>query len=129
MEAPDNLQYTKEHEWINIDGNIATIGITDYAQEQLGDIVFVELPSVDEEVREGDVFGAVESVKSVSDCLSPVTGKILEVNDLLLDNPELINGDCYGEGWMLRVEIEAGSVRSELMDSAAYVNFVKEESE
>lgn len=128
MELPDDLKYTKDHEWIRVEGNVVTVGITDYAQEQLGDIVFVELPDEGEEIKEGDAFGAVESVKSVSDCLTPVSGKVLEANDLLRDNPETVNEDCYGEGWMLKIEVEDPAPLDELMNNEQYESFVKEES-
>lgn len=128
MELPDNLKYSKDHEWVKLEGNTATIGITDYAQEQLGDIVFVELPSEGEEVKEGETYGAVESVKSVSDCFTPVSGKILEVNSLLSDSPQLVNEDCYGEGWMIKVEVQDAAALNELMTNEEYEAFVKEES-
>lgn len=128
MEFPDNLKYTKDHEWVLLEENVAVVGITDHAQEQLGDIVFVELPDEGEDVKKDDTFGAVESVKSVSDCFSPVTGKIIEVNDLLQDSPETLNSDCYGEGWMVKIEIEDTKELDELMDNTAYEAFVKEES-
>lgn len=128
MEIPDNLKYTKDHEWIKIDEGLAVIGITDYAQEQLGDIVFVELPDEGEDLKEGDTFGAVESVKAVNDCFVPVSGTVAEVNDLLQENPETINEDCYGEGWMLKIKIADEGPLSEMMDNEAYEKYVKEES-
>lgn len=129
MELPDDLKYTKEHEWVRLDGNIAIVGLTDYAQEQLGDIVFADLPKPGEETIKDEPFGTVESVKSVSDCFSPVTGKILEINDLLDESPETINQDCYGEGWLVKIEFDDEGAFSELMDNKAYKNYVKEESE
>lgn len=128
MEFPDDLFYTKEHEWIKIDGKTATIGVTDYAQEQLGDIVFVDLPSVGQELKLEDTFGVVESVKSVSDCYAPLTGKVLEINEDLADNPAMLNEDCYGEGWMIKIEMTDSSEAKKLMKAEEYQAFVKEES-
>jgi glycine cleavage system H protein len=128
MELPDDLKYSKDHEWVRIEDNIVTIGITDYAQSQLGDVVFAELPDEGEEVKEGETFGAIESVKSVSDCFAPVSGKITEVNNLLQDSPQLINEDCYGEGWMVKIEVEDLAALDELLSNEEYGSFVKEES-
>ncbi len=128
MEFPDNLFYTKDHEWIKIEGTTATIGVTDYAQEQLGDIVFVDLPSIGQELKREDTFGVVESVKSVSDCYAPITGKVSEVNEDLADNPAMLNEDCYGEGWMIKVEMKDANEAKKLMKAAEYQAFVKEES-
>ena len=128
MEFPDNLLYTKDHEWVKIDGNQATIGITDYAQGQLGDIVFVELPTKGEEVKKDDTFGVVESVKSVSDCFVPLTGKVTDTNDDLSENPAIINEDCYGDGWMIKLELGNTAEAKTLMKSAEYEAFVKEEA-
>lgn len=129
MNFPEDLKYTKEHEWVRVKGNIAIIGITDWAQDQLGDIVFVELPEEGEEVEKSDTFGVVESTKSVNDLYVPVSGKVVEVNDPLVDSPEIINEDPYGEGWMLKVEIEDKSDLDDLMSAEEYEAFVKEESE
>lgn len=129
MESPDNLKYTKDHEWIKLEDGIATIGITNYAQEQLGDIVYVELPDEGDFFNKDETFGTVESVKSVSDCYAPVSGRVVETNDLLSDNPETINQDCYGEGWMVRLELEDESVLNDLMSSEEYEKYIKEESE
>ncbi len=128
MEFPDNLYYTKDHEWVLVEKNIATIGITDYAQSQLGDIVFVDLPLPEQTIKKDEPFGVVESVKSVSDCLAPVNGKILDINESLKENPALLNEDCYGDGWMIRVEMTDPDEIEELMDASAYEEFVKEES-
>lgn len=128
MNIPDNLKYTKHHEWIQVDGNVATTGVTDYAQEQLGDIVYVELPQKDAEVARGDTFGVLESVKAVSDCYMPLSGKIADVNDTLGENPELVNEDCYGEGWIVRIELSNTEELGNLMDHAQYELFVKEET-
>ena len=109
MNIPGTLQYTKDHEWIKIEGSTAIIGVTDFAQSELGDIVYVDISSVGKEVAAGDVFGTVEAVKTVSDLYMPVTGKVLEVNALLDKNPEKVNEDPYGDGWMIKAEI-SGSV-------------------
>ncbi|MFH1653809.1 MAG: glycine cleavage system protein GcvH [Pseudomonadota bacterium] len=130
MNTPDNLKYSDDHEWISIEGNVATIGITDYAQGKLGDIVFVELPSDGDVLNKGDVYGVVESVKSVSDCHMPLSGKILQTNTSLGDTPEQINQDCYNEGWMVKIELDdAGkSEIATLMSNTNYEKFVAEES-
>lgn len=128
MELPDDIKYTKDHEWIRIDGDIATVGITDYAQEQLGDIVFVELPNVGEKVEHGDTFGAVESVKSVGDCYAPVAGEIVEVNDLLVENPEIVNEDCYGDGWMVKIKMKDKKLPEDVLTNVEYEQFISEES-
>jgi glycine cleavage system H protein len=104
MKIPSDLRYTKEHEWVSIDDGVATVGITDYAQSELGDIVFVELPEVGDEVEELESFGTIEAVKTVSELYSPVTGTVEEVNTLLEDKPELINEDPYGDGWMIKIK-------------------------
>jgi glycine cleavage system H protein len=127
MNYPDDLKYSKDHEWIKIEGNVATIGVTAYAQEQLGDIVYVELPPEGEEFSKNDTFGVLESVKAVSDCYSPLSGTIKEVNNLLNDNPELVNEDCYGEGWIIRIELIDEKELEGLMDNDEYAEFVKEE--
>ncbi|MEJ1238973.1 glycine cleavage system protein GcvH [Chryseolinea sp. T2] len=105
MNIPDSLQYTKDHEWIKIEGTTATIGITDFAQGELGDIVYVDISSVGKVVSSGDVFGTVEAVKTVSDLYMPITGKVLEVNSLLDGSPEKVNEDPYGDGWMIKAEL------------------------
>ncbi len=128
MNIPHDLKYTKEHEWVRLDEKIATVGVTDYAQEHLGDVVYTELPTVGEHVEREDTFGVLESVKAVSDCYAPLSGKIVEVNDLLTESPETVNEDCYGEGWMVRIEISNTAEVENLMDHAAYQAFVAEES-
>lgn len=128
MNAPDNLKYTKDHEWVKVDGKIATIGITDHAQAQLGDIVYVELPSEGETMTKDETFGVVESVKAVSDCYAPVSGKVVDVNSPLSDSPEMLNEDCYGEAWMVRVEMSDTAELSELMDQKKYTAYVAEET-
>ena len=124
MANPSNLKYTKEHEWISIDGNIATIGITDHAQSELGEIVYVEVETVGEEVAKDDVFGTVEAVKTTSDLFMPLTGKVIEFNSELDesegDNPALVNEDAYGKGWIIKVEISDESEIESLMSAADY---------
>ena len=120
MELPKELLYTEEHEWILVDDNIATIGITDYAQGELGDIVFVELPNIGDEVKQMDTFGTIEAVKAVSDLFSPVSGKVVGVNDLLQDRPEIINQSPYDEGWMIKVELSDKAELKSLLSAEAY---------
>ena len=124
MNFPENLKYTKEHEWVKLEGNIGTIGITDFAQSELGDIVYVDIDPDLSEITAGESFGTIEAVKTVSDLYAPVTGKVLEINPKLEDEPELINSDPYGEGWILKVELENSDQINELLDSAAYKNLV-----
>jgi glycine cleavage system H protein len=126
---PSDLKYTKEHEWARIDGNVATIGITRFAVEQLGDITQVDLPKEGESVRRNDVFGSVESVKAVSDIYAPVSGKIVKVNTPLADSPEYLSDDPYDEGWMVQLELSNPGELADLMDSAAYEAFVEEQEE
>ncbi len=120
MNTPSELKYTKEHEWVKIEGNIATIGITDFAQGELGDIVFVDVDSVDDDLAAGDVFGSVEAVKTVSDLFLPISGKVAEFNESLEDEPELLNSDPYGKGWIIKVEIADGADLSELLTAEDY---------
>ncbi len=129
MEFPEDLKYSKEHEWVLVDGNVATVGITDYAQDQLGDIVFVELPGIGDKVSKEDAFGVVESVKAVSDVYAPVSGKVLEVNDDLPENPEMLNEDPYGDGWMIKIEMNDLEELQDLMTAAEYEEYVAEEKE
>jgi len=126
MELPEDLKYTREHEWVSIDGTLATIGITDHAQEQLGDVVFVELPAVGDRVEKADAFGVVESTKAVSDVYAPISGEVAEVNDDLPDNPELINEDPYGDGWMVKVTIGDKADLDDLMTADEYRKFIEE---
>jgi glycine cleavage system H protein len=121
---PADLKYTKDHEWIRISGNEAHVGITDYAQKQLGDVVFVELPEVGRRVKAGEAFGTIESVKAVSELFSPVGGEVVEVNHALADHPEKVNSDPHAT-WMVRLRIDNPSDASALLDSAAYSDFVK----
>ncbi len=127
MEFADDVKYTKEHEWIKVDGKIATMGITDYAQEQMGDIVYVELPDDGEIISKGDAFGVVESVKSVSDVYAPISGKVVEINEPLKDNPETVNEDPYNEGWICKIEMSDTNELNDLMDAKEYEEFVSEE--
>jgi glycine cleavage system H protein len=127
MNLPEDLKYTKEHEWIKEDGNILTIGITDYAQDSLGDIVYLELPEEGTEIAKDDTFGVVESVKAVSDLYSPATGEVTEVNDSLVDSPEVINDDPYGEAWMIKVQVEGPGAITETMTIEEYKKYVEEE--
>jgi glycine cleavage system H protein len=120
MNIPSELKYTKDHEWVRVDGDIATIGITDFAQSELGDIVYVEIETVGESVDKEAVFGTVEAVKTVSDLFMPLTGEVLELNDALEGNPELVNSDPYGEGWMVKIKVSDASQLSDLLDAAAY---------
>jgi len=124
MNFPESLRYTKDHEWIRLEGDVATIGITDFAQHELGDIVYVEIETVGQELNAGDVFGTVEAVKTVSDLYLPVNGSITEINPKLNANPELVNTDPYGEGWMVKMKVASAADVNELMDAAAYQNLV-----
>ncbi len=128
MNIPDDLKYTKDHEWLRIEGNVATVGVTDHAQSQLGDIVYVELPQAGEEFAKGDTFGVLESVKAVSDCFTPLGGKVVEINDVIVESPETVNEDCYGEGWMIKIELSDKGELAGLLDHAQYEAFVKEET-
>jgi glycine cleavage system H protein len=118
MNIPDGLKYTKDHEWIKIDGNIAIVGITDFAQSELGDIVYVDISTVGQDVKEHDVFGTVEAVKTVSDLFMPVAGKVIEVNSILDASPEKVNEDPYGSGWMIKIEMKGTD--SDLLSAADY---------
>jgi glycine cleavage system H protein len=129
MEFPEDLKYSKEHEWVLVEDNVATVGISDYAQDQLGDIVFVELPAIGDKVSKEDAFGVVESVKAVSDIYAPLSGKVLEVNDDLPDNPEMVNEDPYGDGWMIKIEMNDPEELQDLMTAAEYEEYVAEEKD
>ncbi|MDQ6993532.1 MAG: glycine cleavage system protein GcvH [Mariprofundus sp.] len=124
MTIPADLKYTKEHEWVRIEGEKATFGVSDHAQEALGDIVFVELPEVGRPLEAGEAYAVVESVKAVSDVFAPVSGVVIEVNGALEDAPELVNSDCYGAGWIAKVQIAEGSV--ELLSDHKYSTFLEE---
>jgi glycine cleavage system H protein len=120
MNFPENLLYTEDHEWMKVDGDEAFIGITDFAQKELGDIVFVEVETVDEELEKGEAFGTIEAVKTVSDLFMPVTGTVLELNEKVEEEPEIINKDPYGDGWIIRVKLADSSELDDLMDNKAY---------
>jgi glycine cleavage system H protein len=120
MNIPAELKYTKEHEWVRVEGDVAVIGITDFAQSELGDIVYVEIETVGETLDQDEVFGSVEAVKTVSDLFMPVSGEILEFNEGLEANPEAVNKDAYGDGWMIKVKLSDPSQLDSLMDAAAY---------
>lgn len=124
MEVMDGFHYTKEHEWIHIEDNYATIGISEYAQSALGDITFVELPTVDDEVEQFEQYASIESVKAASDIYAPMSGRVIEVNSELDANPELINKNCYEKGWIARIELSNDSEVSKLMDSDEYRNYL-----
>jgi glycine cleavage system H protein len=124
--VPSEFKYSKEHEWVKVEGNTATIGITEYAQGELGDIVFVELPDVDDEINEGDTFGSVESVKTVSELYAPVSGKIVETNDELEDSPEFVNESPYEKAWMVKVELNDESQLDELLSAEQYSEMIGE---
>ncbi len=127
MNLPEELRYTKEHEWVRLEGDVAVVGITDYAQAELGDVVFVEIPPVGKELKEMDTFGVVESVKSVSDLYSPVAGKVTEVNSKLESEPELVNTSPYDMGWMIKIQMADSSEFQNLMDAGAYGDYVGKE--
>ena len=125
MNIPSELKYTKDHEWIQVEGTIATIGITDFAQGELGDIVYVDVDTLDDTVAEGEVFGSVEAVKTVSDLFMPLTGEVIEFNDALEDDPELVNSDPYNKGWMIKIKFTDNSQLEDLLDATAYEILVK----
>jgi len=124
MNIPADLKYTKEHEWAKRDGDVVTVGITDYAQGELGDVVFVELPSAGDEVGQDETFGTIEAVKAVSDLYSPVSGEVVEVNSRLEDAPETVNKDPYGDGWMIKIRLSDPAQFDGLMDAAAYQELI-----
>ncbi|MCE3295637.1 MAG: gcvH [Crocinitomicaceae bacterium] len=124
MNIPADLKYTKDHEWVKIEGNTATVGITDFAQSELGDIVYVEIETEGEELGQEEVFGSVEAVKTVSDLFMPLSGKIVEFNTALEADPEAVNKDPYGKGWMIKIEMSNPSEANDLMDAAAYESHI-----
>ena len=124
MNIPEELKYTEEHEWIRLEGNISTVGITDFAQSELGDIVYIEVDTLDSEINSNDVFGTVEAVKTVSDLFMPVTGKVIEVNSSLEDAPEVVNDDPYGQGWIIKIEVTNPTDVETLMSSDNYRNLI-----
>ncbi len=127
--VPEDLHYSKDHEWVRVEGDVAVVGITDYAQNSLGDVVYVELPKVGEEFAANESFGSVESVKAVSEVFSPVSGTVAEVNEALNDEPEKVNGDPYGEGWMIKVRMSNPGKVDSLLTAAEYEDFTKAETE
>ena len=124
MNVPADLKYTKDHEWVKIEGDVATVGITEFAQSELGDIVYVEIETIGESIEQEEVFGSVEAVKTVSDLFMPLSGEILEFNENLESNPELVNSDPYGEGWMIKVKLSDASQIDSLLDAAAYEGII-----
>jgi glycine cleavage system H protein len=129
MEFPDGLKYSKEHEWVLVEDKVAIIGITEFAQHELGDVVYVELPEIGEKIVKDDPFGAVESVKAVSDVFAPVSGAVVEINDTLPENPETINDDPYGDGWMIKVEMTDMDDLKDLMSAEEYAEYIEQQKE
>jgi len=125
MQVPEELRYTKDHEWIRLEGGRGTVGITDFAQDSLGDVVFVELPAVGRKVSQSQTFGVIESVKTASDLFSPAAGEVIAINEALADKPELVNDDPYGEGWMVRLRLDNASATNELRDAKSYRELVE----
>jgi glycine cleavage system H protein len=124
MNIPAELKYTKDHEWVRIDGDVAIVGITEFAQSELGDIVFVEIETIGETLNQEEVFGSVEAVKTVSDLFMPLSGEILEFNEALEGNPELVNSDPYGEGWMIKIKLTEASQYDQLLDAVSYEGLI-----
>ncbi|MEJ2053949.1 MAG: glycine cleavage system protein GcvH [Calditrichaceae bacterium] len=124
MNVPSDLKYTKDHEWAKIEGDTIIVGITDYAQSELGDVVYVELPDEGTEISKNETFGSIEAVKAVADLLSPVSGEITEVNEKITDEPEKVNEDAYGEGWMVKIKMSDSGELSDLMDASAYKDHI-----
>ena len=124
MNFPANLKYTEDHEWISVDGNIGTIGVTEHAQSELGDVVYVDISDDVTNVTKGDSFGTIEAVKTVSDIFAPVSGKVVEINKALNDNPAVVNSDPYGEGWMIKIELSNPGELDDLLDADAYTQIV-----
>lgn len=124
MVFPENLKYTKDHEWVRIEDNIGTIGVTDHAQSELGDVVFVDIPSDLEEVKKGEAFGTIEAVKTVADIYAPISGKVVEINSTINDNPEVINKDPYGQGWLVKIEISDPEELNDLLSVDDYKNLI-----
>lgn len=124
MNIPSELKYTYDHEWAKLDGNIILVGITDYAQGELGDVVFIELPKVGDTFAKGDTFGTIEAVKAVSDLISPVNGEVVEINEALEETPDVVNSDPYGDGWMVKIKIENDSEWQALLSADSYKNHI-----
>ena len=125
MKFPENLKYSKDHEWILVDGDKATVGITDFAQSELGEIVYVDVTTEGDTIDKDEVFGSIEAVKTVSDLILPVTGEVLEFNETLEDEPELVNTDPYGDGWIIKITVEDAAELDSLLDAAAYKKFIE----
>ena len=128
MATPEDNRYAKSHEYVHLEGDVATIGITEYAQKELGDVVFVELPQVGSQLEAADELGSIESVKAVSELFSPVTGEVIEINEALADNPALVNTDPFGDGWMIRIKITDATEVDELMTAEEYDEYIEKES-
>ena len=128
MATPEDNRYEKSHEYVHLEGDVATIGITDYAQKELGDVVFVELPQVGSQLDAGDELGSIESVKAVSELFTPVSGEVIEINEALADNPALVNTDPWGDGWMVRIRVTDATEVDELMTAEEYDEFIEKES-
>lgn len=125
MNIPSNLKYTKDHEWVSIENDVATVGVTDFAQSELGDIVYVDVDTLDETVEKDDVFGSVEAVKTVSDLFMPLTGEVIEFNEALEDEPELVNTDPYAKGWMIKIALSDTTQIQDLLDAESYKELIK----
>ena len=124
MNLPNDLRYTKEHEWVRIDDNILTVGITDHAQSELGDIIFIEFPELNQMISKDEPFGTIEAVKTVADLFGPVSGKVIEINEALEDSPDLVNSDCYGQGWIVKITCTDDSQLDDLLDSEKYKGMI-----
>ena len=124
MNLPNDLKYTKEHEWVRIDDNILTVGITDHAQSELGDIIFIEFPELNQMISKNEPFGTIEAVKTVADLFGPVSGKVIEINEALEDSPDLVNSDCYGQGWIVKITCTDDSQLDDLLDSEKYKEMI-----
>jgi glycine cleavage system H protein len=124
MNVPKDLMYTKDHQWVKFDNNEVTIGITDFAQGELGDIIFIELPEIGREIEKDEPFGTIEAVKTVTDLLAPVDGKVIEINDEIEDSPEFVNEDCYGKGWFIKIEIDNLSEKDKLLNAKDYQTII-----
>ncbi len=125
MNLPSDIKYTKEHEWTKIEGNVATVGVTDFAQSELGDIAWIEMPEIGAETKKGDPFGTIEAVKTVEDLFAPLTGKIVEINDGILDSPEWVNDDPYGKGWIAKIEFSDEAELADLLSAEQYSGLIE----
>ena len=124
MKIPENVKYTKDHEWVRVDGNVGTIGVTDYAQGELGDVVFVDIDPDLKEISKGNSFGTIEAVKTVGDLFAPFSGKVIEINKKLSDSPEVVNSDPFGDGWMIKAELSNPADLNDLLDASAYKSLI-----